>query len=167
MTMRAISNVGQKDVAMLPGRLALGSTMLFHGASKLKREATVQNAQFFESVGIRPGRPWVMATAAAEIFAGLSAILGVGTRLAALAVLATQGVAIARVHRPHGFSNQTGGFEFNLALMALATGLLIAGPGTLSAHELAEHRVRRSGKLLKRLRPSSRRPRELLIHWLK
>ncbi len=44
-------------------------------------------------------------------------------------------------HAPKGFSNLEGGYEFNLALAAAALGLLLAGPGPLSVHELVERRL--------------------------
>jgi putative oxidoreductase len=77
------------------------------------------------------------------VFGGASALLGVATRLGALAVLVTQGVAVAKVHASKGFNNLAGGWEFNLALMAMAAGLLVAGPGVLSGHELVERRLQR------------------------
>ena len=61
----------------------------------------------------------------------------------AAAVLATQAVAIAKVHGPKGFSNLGGGYEYNVALVGIALGLLVAGPGALSVHELLERRVER------------------------
>jgi hypothetical protein len=69
----------------------------------------------FEQLGIKPGRPWALATGAAEAFAGVSAIL-----------------------------------------IAIALGLLVAGPGVASTHELLERRLEGRGprKLWSRARPS-------------
>ena len=146
-----------KDLAFLPTRAALGATMLYHGAAKLRGEGPQQHARMFDQMGIRPARPMALATGIAEVFAGASAILGIGTRVGALAVLVTQAVAIGKVHRSKGFSNQAGGFEFNLALMAVALGLLLAGPGAASAHELVERRLeRRGGFLVPRRRRAAR-----------
>ena len=95
---------GRKDAGFLPMRAALGGTMIYHGLSKLKEEENRQEAgQMFEQIGIRPGRPLAVATGIAEVFAGVSAVLGFLTRPAALAVLVTQGVAIAKVHAKKGF----------------------------------------------------------------
>src|SRR4051795_9034998 len=104
-----------KSAALVPPRLALGSTMMFHGLSKLKKEGTAQHTSFFEQIGLKPGKPWVLATGITEVAAGVSAILGVATRLTALAVVVTQAVAIAKVHAAKGFDIQKGGYEFNLA----------------------------------------------------
>jgi putative oxidoreductase len=42
------------------------------------------------------------------------------------------------VHRRNGFDATKGGYEFNLALMAIATGLLVAGPGEVSIHQVVD-----------------------------
>src|SRR5207253_557110 len=77
------------------------------------------------------------------------------TRPAALAVLVTQSVAVAKVHAKKGFSIMNGGFEFNLALMAIAAAMLVAGPGLFSVHEgierLAEGRGAR--QYVRKVRP--------------
>jgi putative oxidoreductase len=147
----------RNDVALTAPRAALGATMVFHGLSKLRGDAPQQTAAMFESIGLRPGKPLALATGIAETFAGCAALLGLWTRPAALAVLLTQGVAIATVHRKRGFSVLNGGFEFNLVLMAIAAGLLVAGPGVLSAREgierLAEGRGAR--RMLRRARPGA------------
>jgi putative oxidoreductase len=145
----------RNDVALTAPRAALGATMVFHGLSKLRGDAPEKIGAAFEGMGLRPGKPLALATGIAETFAGCAALLGLWTRPAALAVLVTQGVAIAKVHSKKGFDVMNGGFEFNLALMAIAAGLLIAGPGVLSAREgierLAEGRGAR--RVLRKARP--------------
>jgi len=147
---------GRKDAALLPLRAALGSTMIYHGISKLKQERREQTGQMFEQIGLRPGKPLAVATGAAEVFAGIASVLGFLTRPAALAVLVTQAVAIAKVHRKKGFDFTKGGFEYNLALIAMALGLLITGPGGFSLHEQLEHLAEGRGprRLLRKARPS-------------
>ncbi|MFP2926222.1 DoxX family protein [Pyxidicoccus sp. 3LG] len=151
-----------KAAALLPPRLSLGSSMVVHGLSKLRPEGTAQTAGFFEQLGIKPARPWVLATGAAELFAGISTILGIATRPAALAVLVTQAMAIAKVHAAKGFDNTKGGFEFNLALSAIALGLLLRGPGQLSVHSAVERKVKRKELRRFRLLPRQRRGSLLL-----
>lgn len=138
-----VDGVTRKDAALVPVRAALGATMLYHGASKLRGEGPEKTGQMFEQLGIRPGRTWAMLTAGAEVFAGATSLLGLATRVGALAVLVTQAVAIAKVHRPKGFDVTAGGYEYNLALMAIALGLLVSGPGALSVHEAVERSVQR------------------------
>ncbi len=123
--------------------------MLFHGLQKLR--APAQNAPFFESLGFRPGRSWAFATGLAETFAGAAAVLGIATRPAALLVIATQAVAIWKVHAPKGYENMKGGMEYNLTLVSIASGLLLEGPGRISAlHAARQARSRRGGWLARR-----------------
>ena len=103
-----------KDASLVPARLALGSSMLYHGASKLRGDGPRQAGEMFESLGLKPGRFWATATGAAEAFAGAAALLGIATRPAALAVLVTQAVAVAKVHRAKGYDVTGGGMEYNL-----------------------------------------------------
>jgi putative oxidoreductase len=145
--------VSPKELSLVPARGALGATMLYHGASKLRAEGLRQTAPMFESMGFRPGQRWAMATGLAEVIGGATAILGIGTRIGALAVLVTQGVAVWKVHGGKGFSNMAGGYEFNLLLMAAALGLLLSGPGTLSANEVVERRLEGRAGWLRRARP--------------
>lgn len=146
----------EKNAAFLPLRASLGATMVHHGWSKLSGEGPAQQAQFMEQLNIKPAKPFALATGIAEMFAGISTILGIATRPAALAVLVTQGVAIWKVHAKNGFDIQKGGFEFNAALIAIAAGILIAGPGRISAHEGVEHLAegRRGRRLLRKARPT-------------
>jgi putative oxidoreductase len=136
-----------KDLALVPTRAALGAAMLYHGVDKLKGANREQAAQFFESTGIRPGHLWARATGIAEATAGVLSVLGLLTRPAAVAILVTQAVAIAKVHAPRGFSTTKGGYEYNLALMAIAAALLVAGPGRFSTHEVLERATDRRGPL--------------------
>jgi putative oxidoreductase len=156
----------EKNVAFLPLRASLGATMVHHGWSKLAGEGPQQTGQFMEQLNIRPAKPAAVALGVSEIFAGLSAILGIATRPAALAVLVTQGVAIWKVHAKKGFDVSQGGFEFNAALIAIAAGLLIAGPGLFSAHEGVERLTEGRGarRLFRKARPGLGLR---LLKWLK
>lgn len=127
------------EIASLPVRLALGASMIYHGLEKLR--APRQTGRYFEGAGIRPGKPWALAVGAAECTAGILTLAGIGTRLAGALVLVTQANAINKVHGPKGYDVAKGGFEYNLALIAIATGLLIAGPGRPSVRALLARRM--------------------------
>jgi putative oxidoreductase len=160
-----------REAVDLPARLALGGAMLYHGLAKLRGSGPEDMAPFFESLGFRPGKRWVRLTGAAETFAGVAAILGIGTRPAALVVLATQAVAVWKVHRPKGFDVMKGGMEYNLALMALASGLLVEGPRAVSAHHALRKATARRSRgprgiarlLARRGKPA---PLERVMGWL-
>jgi putative oxidoreductase len=146
----------RKDLALALPRTALGATMLYHGADKLRRPR--ETAEGFEAMGIRPGGFWSRATGLAEAGAGLLALAGVLTRPAALAVLATQGAAVAKVHARNGFAAARGGYEHNLSLLAIAAALLLAGPGRFSSHRALEHAVDRRSRRVGPMRHLGRFP---------
>jgi putative oxidoreductase len=153
-----------KDLALLPPRAALGATMLYHGLEKL-RGSREQTEGYFHAMGLRPARFWTAAVGITEACAGALTVLGVLTRPAALAVLATQSVAIAKVHAPKGFATMKGGYEFNLALMAIATAMLVGGPGRISIKGLADHALGHDAAPgpLERLRRARRRRRRAAV----
>jgi putative oxidoreductase len=140
----------RRHTATLPVRAALGASMLYHGVGKLKGEGPKMAGQFMQQIGFDKGERWAKAAGIAEAFAGASALLGFLTRPAALAVLATQAVAIAKVHAKNGYDITKGGFEYNLALMGIALFMLIDGPGRFSLHQAVERGV--EGRGLRRLR---------------
>jgi putative oxidoreductase len=143
---RAVNGTGwTRDAAEVAARLALGGSMLYHGLAKLRGEGPARTEQFLSGIGLRNARFWARATGVAETFAGAAAVLGLATRPAALAVITTQAVAIQKVHRPKGFDVAQGGMEYNLALVAIAVGLLLSGPGRLSAHHAARRAAVGSG----------------------
>src|SRR2546423_7749675 len=110
----------RKDAGFIPLRAALGSTMIYHGVSKLKEERREEAGQMFEQLGLRPGKPLAVATGAAEVFAGIAAVLGFLTRPAAIAGLVTQLVAIAQGHAEKGLDGPEGRVQCNPGLIAVA-----------------------------------------------
>src|SRR3954462_7874644 len=131
----------RKEAALIPPRAALGASMVYHGLGKLRGGAPEQVGGWFESIGLRPGKPLAVAAGIAEVFAGVGAILGFWTRPAALAVLVTHAFAIKKVPGTNGYDITKGGFEHNLALMALAAAMSVAGPGLFSTHEGVERLI--------------------------
>jgi putative oxidoreductase len=137
--------------------------MLYHGLAKVRSDRRKASAAAFEGLGIRPGSFWSLATGIAESFAGVAMLVGVLTRPAAVAVLVTQGMAIAKVHARKGFDNMKGGYEFNLALMAMATAVLAAGPGRLSLGAVIERALTRRNLVDRVLRRRRRRVASRLL----
>jgi putative oxidoreductase len=93
-------------------RVSLGGLFLAHAGLKYFVFTPGGTAQFFESVGL-PG-PLAYAVLAAETLGGIALILGVYTRLVALALVPVLLGAIATVHASAGFffTNEKGGWEF-------------------------------------------------------
>lgn len=137
--MKKTKKIETREVASLPVRAALASSMLYHGLEKLR--APGPTGEYLESLGFRPGKPWALALGAAEFTAGTLTLTGLGTRVAALLVLLTQYTAINKVHKSKGYDSAKGGFEYNLALMAMAAGMMIAGPGRISLKSVLARRM--------------------------
>ena len=124
------------DLALLALRLALGAVFLGHGAQKsvgaFGGPGFGGAAGFIGSLGFRPARLWTALAVGGELVAGALFVLGLLTPLAALLVLGTMAVAIAKVHGPKGFFIQNGGFEYNLVLIIAALAVAALGPGAFS-----------------------------------
>jgi uncharacterized membrane protein YphA (DoxX/SURF4 family) len=73
------------------------------------------------------------AVAWGELLGGVAMILGFLTRVAAIGLIAIQVGAIALVTAPRGFSfGAGGGYEYNLALLAMCAAVVVMGPGDVA-----------------------------------
>lgn len=119
-----------RPAAALIGRLTLGSIMLAHGWNKVIPHGSLYAVAHNVA---KMGLPYWLGYVAAftEFFGGIALIVGVLTPVAAVGVSVDMAVAIVKVHLRHGLTG-AGGFEFPLALFALAIVLLADGPGYLA-----------------------------------
>jgi putative oxidoreductase len=131
----------EMDAGLLLIRVVLGAIMAAHGAQKLfgwfGGHGLSGTGSGLESMGLRPGRVWAAVNGFAEFGGGAMLALGVLTPLGAAAVTGVMLVAIATVHWRNGFFNVSGGYEFNLLIVATAIALAITGPGKISIDRLA------------------------------
>ena len=93
-------------------RLTLGLLFLAHASLKLFVFTPAGTAKFFGSVGLPSELAYVVI--AAEVLAGIALILGIWTRLVAIAATPILLGAIFTVHGAAGFSfnNANGGWEY-------------------------------------------------------
>jgi putative oxidoreductase len=117
-------------------RGSIGALMVGHGTQKLfgwfgggGPEGT---GQFFEQAGFRPGKRHAVAAGAAEAGGGLLLALGLATPAAVALLQSVMLSAIRHVHWRNGPWNSSGGYEYNLVLVATLFGLVESGPGPLS-----------------------------------
>jgi putative oxidoreductase len=121
------------DVGLLILRLALGLTLAAHGFNKFFSGGRIPaTAQFFESVGIRPGTLNATVAATVEAAAGLGLAVGLLTPIPAAGFVALMLVAAWTVHRRNGFFITNQGWEYNLVLALGAVAIATLGPGRLS-----------------------------------
>lgn len=93
-------------------RVSLGVLFLAHAGLKFFVFTPAGTAKFFGSIGLPPELAYL--TIAVEVLGGLALILGVWTRVAALAVVPVLLGAIFTIHGPAGFffTNPHGGWEY-------------------------------------------------------
>jgi putative oxidoreductase len=122
------------DVGRVLLRLTIGGTFLVHGTQKLfgwfGGYGPDGTGQFFESLGLRPGRRNAIAAGATETGSGILVALGLGTPLAAAGLSAVMITALRTAIWSEGFKPATGEHEVLLAVGALA--LTETGPGSPS-----------------------------------
>jgi len=109
-------------------RLALGVVIVVHGYQKVFG-GLQHHAQFVASLGLPAWTAYLSSFT--EFFGGLMLLIGLFTRLAAFAVCINLSVAIAKVHLHNGLIGN-GGYEFPLALAALAFALIFFGGGAIA-----------------------------------
>jgi putative oxidoreductase len=119
------------DAGRLVLRVTIGGTFLVHGTQKLfgwfGGYGPDGTGQFFESLGLRPGRRNALAAGATETAGGLLIALGFATPLAAAGLSAVMITALRTAIWREGFKPATGELESLLAAGALA--LAETGPG--------------------------------------
>jgi putative oxidoreductase len=117
-------------------RVTIGLLFVGHGTQKLfgwfGGSGPEGTGQFFEQVGLRPGRRSAVLAGAAEAGGGLLFALGAATPLGAAAVSGSMITAIKTVHWEKGIWTSAGGYEYNLVLLAAVFGLTENGPGDWS-----------------------------------
>ncbi len=93
-------------------RVSLGLLFLAHASIKLFVFTPAGTAKFFASVGVPPDLAYVVMTA--EVLSGIALVLGLWTRVVAIAATPILLGAIFTVHGAAGFlfTNPHGGWEF-------------------------------------------------------
>lgn len=127
-------------------RVVLGVIFFMHGAQKVLGmfggpglEGTVG---FMGKMGVPAFLAYVSAFT--EFLGGIFLVFGFLSRISAIGLFINMLVAVALVHLKNGFFMQTQGYEYNLALMAMALGIAIGGPGALHITDLERKVVTKS-----------------------
>ncbi|MGB8970416.1 MAG: DoxX family protein [Candidatus Sulfotelmatobacter sp.] len=117
-----------QPLALLVMRLALGAVMFVHGYHKVFG-GLHHYADFIASLGLPRWSAYLSAFA--EFLGGPMVLFGLFTRAAAFALCFDMSVAIGKVNFHNGLMGN-GGYEFPLALAALAFGLIFFGGGPIA-----------------------------------
>jgi putative oxidoreductase len=89
-------------------------------------------AQWLDSIGLGPGILMALLVGGAEFFGGLALIAGLLVRPFSAVLAFAMAVAIFAVHADKGLFVAKNGYEFALALMAIAAALVFTGGGRAS-----------------------------------
>ncbi|HUQ14925.1 MAG TPA: DoxX family protein [Gemmatimonadales bacterium] len=118
------------DAALLIIRVVLGIILLYHGWPKLTNLGGT--IEMFTGIGVPiPPLSAIFATVV-EVGGGILLLLGVLTDIAGLLFAIDILGAIVFYHAKNGFAATDGGVEWPLALLAMALGIALAGPGRFS-----------------------------------
>ena len=119
-------------------RVTVGSIFIEHGTQKLfgwfEGHGPDGTGQFFDSLGLRPGRRNAIAAGVTEAGGGLLLTLGLATPLAAASLASVMLTALRTAIWGEGFKTGKGGYEMLLLVSALA--LAESGPGPWSLDAL-------------------------------
>ena len=126
--------------ALLVMRLAVGAIMIAHGYPKVFG-GLHHHAEVVGKLGLPSWLGYVSSFT--EFFGGLLILVGLLCRVAALAICVDLVVAIWKVHSHNGLmgSPDHAGYEFPLAVAALAFALIFFGGGAISI----DHVIRGGG----------------------
>lgn len=117
-------------------RVPTGIIFAAHGAQKLfgwfGGYGLAGTGQWMDSIGLAPGVVMALLAGSAEFFGGLALIVGLFVRPAAAVLAFTMLVAIFAVHIDKGLFVAKNGYEFGLALLAIAASLAFTGAGRAS-----------------------------------
>lgn len=116
-------------------RIFLGAAFFAHGLAKFQG-GIGNTAAFFESLGLPGFAAYIVATI--ELIGGAAMILGIGTRVIACLFVLIMAGAIFKVKLAAGFlgSNQSPGYEIDLALMIISVYFIIGNRSSLALDNL-------------------------------
>jgi len=133
------------DLVLIAVRTALAWIFIWYGAGKLfgsfHGPGLHNTALFFANTAhLHPGGFFAVLGGVIEFGGGISLILGLGARLAGLALFGDMVMAMITVTWVNGINSEslTPGYELNMALGVLALVVVVLGAGRFSVDAFAE-----------------------------
>jgi putative oxidoreductase len=127
-------------------RATLGGYFFGHGMQKLTGwfggHGPDGTGEFFEQVGLKPGRESALLAGAAEAGGGSLLALGLFTPAGVSMLTGVMTNAIRHVHWKNGLWNSDGGVELPVLVLGALAALADSGPGRLSLDEALGIRLR-------------------------
>lgn len=133
----------QIDLGLLVLRVALGLVFVVHGGQKLFVIGPSGSGEMLSQMGIPGASLFGPVLSVVEPLAGVAVIIGLLTRLAALAIAADMLGALLMFHSKHGFFVPMG-IEFPMMLCASALTLIALGAGSFSVDRAIDQRRSRT-----------------------
>jgi putative oxidoreductase len=121
------------DLGLAILRVLVGLLFVGHGAQKLfgafGGPGFAGTAGWFETLGLRPPRPWALIAGGGEFVGGILLALGLLGPVGGLLIAGAMLMAIAKVHGPNGLWVTNNGYEYPLVTLVVALVLAYFGPG--------------------------------------
>lgn len=125
------------NIARMTARLIIGGLFIGHGTQKLMGwfgGPGIEGTQgMMESLEMHPPKANALAAGISETAGGTLLAAGLLTPVGSAMLTGTMITAIRKVHWTKGPWNASGGYEYNLVLIAALLALAESGPGDLSA----------------------------------
>ena len=137
------------DIAAVAARIVLVWIFIYYGAGKLfgafDGPGLHQTSLFMASTAhLHPGGLFAVVAGVIELGGALAIALGLASRLAAIALVVDQVMAMVTVTWAHGLSGSINtGYELNLALVAMALVIVGIGAGRPSLDAIISRRLGR------------------------
>jgi putative oxidoreductase len=142
---------------MVAVRIALAWIFIYYGAGKLfgafNGPGIHRTALYFsDTAHLHPGGFFAVLGGLVEFGSGIALALGLGSRLAGIALFGDMVIAMVTVTWATGIASTTQppGYQLNLALAVLALVVAVFGSGRFSVDALLEQRIGRAGYQAKR-----------------
>jgi putative oxidoreductase len=136
------------SLGLLAGRIALAWIFIYYGAGKLfgafNGPGIHRTSLYFANTAhLHPGGFFAVLGGLIEFGSGVALALGLGSRLAGLALFGDMVMAMITVTWTTGINSSTNppGYQLNIALGVLALVIAALGSGRVSIDALAERRL--------------------------
>jgi putative oxidoreductase len=136
------------DLALLAARIVLAWIFIYYGAGKLFGSFNGlgmhgTSLYFSNTAHLHPGGLFAVLAGVTEFGGGIALALGLGSRLAGVALFGDMVIAMITVTWATGINSRTSppGYQLNLALGALALAVAVFGSGRFSLDSLVDRQL--------------------------